>query len=181
MINNANIIRSIFLSLFLCLIHNLNGQTATPEYALEVSDAFFDIQYGITPQFEDITPIMNGETTCLYQIQYQNGEWCLISADMSFDPILAYGLSNIDEEDEPEGFADLVKWYAIQIAEAKLNAKIIGLKARFNADVKAGQNDAKAGIYDKWYRHHRDDDGAAYDAGWISARNENENIQIIEG
>ena len=67
MINNANIIRSIFLSLFLCLIHNLNGQTATPEYALEVSDAFFDIQYGITPQFEDITPIMNGETTCLYQ------------------------------------------------------------------------------------------------------------------
>ena len=73
------------------------------------------------------------------------------------------------------------KMNAIQIAEAKLNAKIIGLKARFNADVKAWQNDAKAGIYDKWYRHHRDDDGAAYDAGWISARNENENIQIIEG
>lgn len=117
MINNANIIRSIFLSLFLCLIHNLNGQTATPEYALEVSGAFFDIQYGITPQFEDITPIMNGETTCLYQIQYQNGEWCLISADMSIDPILVYGLSNIDENDEPEGFTDLVKWYTNQIAE----------------------------------------------------------------
>ena len=97
MINNANIIRSIFLSLFLCLIHNLYGQTATPEYALEVSDAFFDIQYGITPLFEDITPIMDGETTCLYQIRYQNGEWCIISADMSIDPILAYGLSNIDE------------------------------------------------------------------------------------
>lgn len=78
---------------------------------------FFDIQYGITPLFEDITPIMDGETTCLYQIRYQNGEWCIISADMSIDPILAYGLSNIDENDEPEGFTDLVKWYTNQIAE----------------------------------------------------------------
>lgn len=125
MINNANIIRSIFLSLFLCLIHNLYGQTATPEYALEVSDAFFDIQYGITPLFEDITPIMDGETTCLYQIRYQNGEWCIISADMSIDPILAYGLSNIDENDEPEGFTDLVKWYTNQIAERISNRSSI--------------------------------------------------------
>lgn len=125
MINNANIIRSIFLSLFLCLIHNLYGQTATPEYALEVSDAFFDIQYGITPLFEDITPIMDGETTCLYQIRYQNGEWCIISSDMSIDPILAYGLSNIDENDEPEGFTDLVKWYTNQIAERISNRSSI--------------------------------------------------------
>ena len=36
---------------------------------------------------------------------------------MSIDPILAYGLSNIDENDEPEGFTDLVKWYTNQIAE----------------------------------------------------------------
>jgi hypothetical protein len=34
-------------------------------------------------------------------------------------------------------------------------------------DFRAGVRDCKAGIYDKWYRYHRRNDGAAYDKGWM--------------
>ncbi len=125
MINQNILIKSFIVCLCFSILHNTYGQTAPPEYAIEVSDAFFDIEYGLTPVFEDITPIMDGETTCLYQIQYQSGEWCLISADMSIDPILAYGLSRINESDEPKGFTDLVKWYTNQIAENLNNRSTI--------------------------------------------------------
>ena len=50
-----------------------------------------------------------------------------------------------------------------------------------NADYDAGVKDAQAGIYDKWYRHHRTDDGAMYDKGWKSAKDEAKDYQIIEG
>lgn len=74
----------------------------------------------------------------------------------------------------------------VEIARKRLNAEIEGMKARFEKDVQAGINDAKAGIYDKWYRYHRSDDGAAYDAGWWDAYSTSANIwengfQIIEG
>ena len=41
--------------------------------------------------------------------------------------------------------------------------------SNFVSDVKAGYNDAKAGVYDKWFRYHRQDDGAAYAAGQMAA------------
>ncbi len=110
--------KTVIFCICFFFLKNTYGQIASPEFAIEVSDAFFDIQYGITPLFEDITPITDGETTCLYHIRYQSGVWCLISADMSIDPILAYGLSRIDEYDEPDGYADLVKWYTNQISES---------------------------------------------------------------
>ena len=33
-------------------------------------------------------------------------------------------------------------------------------------DYAQGQADCKMGIYDKWYRYHRHDDGDAYNSGW---------------
>lgn len=32
-------------------------------------------------------------------------------------------------------------------------------------DEKAGYNDRRVGVYDKWYRYNRSDNGAAYDRG----------------
>lgn len=32
-------------------------------------------------------------------------------------------------------------------------------------DEQAGYNDRRVGVYDKWYRYNRTDDGAAYDRG----------------
>lgn len=69
----------------------------------------------------------------------------------------------------------------MEIAKQMLNERIAGLQARFEADVMHGMMDAKGGVYDKWYRHHRSDNGAAYDAGWMSAKEEGKDYQIIEG
>lgn len=37
------------------------------------------------------------------------------------------------------------------------------------ADFNSGKRDKKAGVYDKWYRYNRRDDGAAYDDGFNAA------------
>lgn len=39
-------------------------------------------------------------------------------------------------------------------------------------DRQNGYRDAQYGIYDKFYRYNRNDDGAAYDEGWQSAVND---------
>lgn len=49
-------------------------------------------------------------------------------------------------------------------------------------DYAAGRNDCVKGIYDKWYRYNRQDDGTAYDLGWCAQNAEtlNESVNIIE-
>lgn len=68
----------------------------------------------------------------------------------------------------------------LAIANAKLNERIAAIRNTFNKDMEAGARDAKAGFYDKWYRHNRVDDGAAYDAGWTMNKDESKDYQIIE-
>lgn len=34
-------------------------------------------------------------------------------------------------------------------------------------DYQKGIEDCKMGVYDKWFRYHRKDDGNAYDKGWV--------------
>lgn len=46
-------------------------------------------------------------------------------------------------------------------------------------DFNAGKRDKKGGFYDKWYRWNRQDDGAAYDAGFNSVPF-TKPVQIIE-
>ncbi len=70
----------------------------------------------------------------------------------------------------------------LEIARKLLDAEIEGMRRRFDLDAAAGERDAKAGIYDKWYRHHRRDNGAAYDAGWQAAKLSVPGfVKIIEG
>lgn len=69
----------------------------------------------------------------------------------------------------------------LELARIELEAEINGIRARFDADVKAGERDAKGGIFDKWYMHHRKDFGAAYRAGWEGAKVEGTDYQVIEG
>jgi len=52
-------------------------------------------------------------------------------------------------------------------------------KIHYLTAYEAGQRDALAGIYDKWYRHHgREGD---YDKGWNEYKKENIDYKIIEG
>jgi len=45
-----------------------------------------------------------------------------------------------------------------------------------------GQNDCKAGYFDKWYRYFSKDDGYSYSEGWKyqNVTTQNDNIQFIE-
>ena len=70
--------------------------------------------------------------------------------------------------------------HATQIAEIKLNERIAAIREAYRKDMEAGARDAKAGFYDKWYRHNRVDDGAAYEAGWMANKDESKDYQIIE-
>lgn len=48
-------------------------------------------------------------------------------------------------------------------------------KLRAKADFNAAVNDCRCGLYDKWFRYHREDSGLAYDVGWMHA---NETIKV---
>lgn len=49
-------------------------------------------------------------------------------------------------------------------------------------DALQGMEDCKLGIYDKWFRYNRTDDGAAYDNGWTAqnATTQNEEVKFLE-
>ncbi len=46
-------------------------------------------------------------------------------------------------------------------------------------DFRAGIRDCKNGIYDKWYRYNRKDDGVAYDRGWMR-QNKTTMVEYVE-
>ena len=50
-------------------------------------------------------------------------------------------------------------------------------------DFQKGEIDCKNGIYDKWYRYHREDDGLAYDKGWMfqNKTTQNEEVKFLSG
>lgn len=54
------------------------------------------------------------------------------------------------------------------------------LKQRVN-DYIQGTLDCKLGIYDKWYRYNRQNDGRDYDKGWTEANEiiQNETVKFI--
>ena len=50
-------------------------------------------------------------------------------------------------------------------------------------DYKQAEEDCKNGVYDKWFRYHREDDGLAYDLGWMNQNKvtQCEKVQFIRG
>ena len=75
-----------------------------------------------------------------------------------------------------------------EIQNETLDKMVLGIKHEADERIaqalkhyEAGKRDCENGIYDKWYRHHRTDDGAMYDKGWKSAKDETKDYQIIDG
>lgn len=61
-------------------------------------------------------------------------------------------------------------------------------RAKAQADMAAHDyykavSDCKQGIYDKWYRYNRNDDGYSYDLGWMNQNQETQNdvVRFING
>lgn len=50
--------------------------------------------------------------------------------------------------------------------------RIKHIRQMMEKDMEAGKRDAMAGIFDKWYRENRADEGLAYRAGWEVGKNE---------
>lgn len=50
-----------------------------------------------------------------------------------------------------------------------------------NEKINQAMNDCKNGIYDKWFRYHRNDDGRAYDLGWMfqNETTQNETVKFV--
>lgn len=50
-------------------------------------------------------------------------------------------------------------------------------------DYEQAEEDCKIGVYDKWFRYHREDDGMAYDLGWMNQNKttQNELVKFIRG
>lgn len=48
-------------------------------------------------------------------------------------------------------------------------------------DYRVGERHCMQGLYDKWYRYNRDDDGEAYDLGWTTqnATTQNDTVRFI--
>lgn len=42
----------------------------------------------------------------------------------------------------------------------------------------AGKHDCKAGFYDKWYRYNAQNNGLAYDLGWMEQNKETKNGSV---
>lgn len=66
------------------------------------------------------------------------------------------------------------------------NSIIQEAKARIKQaehDFKQAEEDCKNGIYDKWFRYHRKDDGLSYDLGWMNQNKTTQNaiVSFIRG
>lgn len=50
-------------------------------------------------------------------------------------------------------------------------------------DFRQAEEDCRNGVYDKWFRYHRSDDGKAYDLGWMNQNKETQNeiVKFIRG
>lgn len=69
----------------------------------------------------------------------------------------------------------------LQDLENEIMAEAQAKVEQAKKDYFAGANDCKNGIYDKWYRYNRKDDGRAYDLGWMKQNEttENETVKFI--
>lgn len=45
-------------------------------------------------------------------------------------------------------------------------------------DYVKGMEDCKSGIYDKWFRYNRNDDGWSYDMGWMAQNEKTKNDSV---
>lgn len=66
----------------------------------------------------------------------------------------------------------------LQDLYASIDARAEMQKKVAQHDYNIAQEDCKHGVYDKWYRYNRKDDGFAYDLGWMHANETFKNDKV---
>ena len=64
-----------------------------------------------------------------------------------------------------------LKKQAVEEAKARIS--------NIEHDYRQAIEDCRNGIYDKWFRYHRNDDGSAYDSGWMQQNHITKNESVL--
>lgn len=91
-----------------------SAQTVSKKIASEVSNNFYFYFYNNQPEINSIEYKTINDTICYYKVFYRDSGWCIVSADYTIEPILAFGNSIIGT-DTVFAFREILEWYADQI------------------------------------------------------------------
>lgn len=109
-----HIIISLLLILSLCgqivkaqIVSRENAAMVAKQYLSNFREESYEVEF-IQGSYSANNPL-------IYRIDFKNGTWCIVSGDMRFEPILAFGFSRFDNDSIPEAFAMLIENYKNQI------------------------------------------------------------------
>ena len=91
------------------------GQPVSDDVAQRVAMNFVNRHTEKPASKATIRPTLRGDMSGLYQIDFDNGAWCVMPTDMRVQPILMFGTSERDEADVPSAFMDVLAWYQEEI------------------------------------------------------------------
>ena len=86
--------QTVSLSILIILGFTANGQSVPKEDAITVSENYMHHATGKTQRIVKEDEIYAKDTKCLYHFIFDDSSWCITSADMQTDPILAFGLTD---------------------------------------------------------------------------------------
>lgn len=112
-------VKIFVLSLSMLIIHHIEAQNVPKWAATEVSTNHYKAFFNYRPTIDDVSPVSYNDTICYYIITFQDSGWCVVSADYSLEPILAFGNSFWNNEDTVSAFRILLQWYESQILGVK--------------------------------------------------------------
>ena len=98
----------------------ISGQTVSAQMvsrvdAAKVATAYLS-SFKDTPfVVESVRGTYSSNTPLIYHVNYRSGTWCIVSGDMRFEPILAFGFSQWVEDDIPDALVVLIESYKEQI------------------------------------------------------------------
>ena len=94
-----------------------HSDIVTQEEAIRVSMNYLQVRDEAIPILAEVRTEKVGDTICVYNVCFSDGQWILISASKSCVPILAHGYADTtaDSIDAPEAFLYIVDWYKTQI------------------------------------------------------------------
>ena len=106
----------ISLLVFVSMCHHFaNAQVVTREVAAVVATQYLTRVRETSYEVESIWGNYSSNKPLVYYVNFLNGSWCIVSGDMRFEPILAFGFSELDYDDIPDAFAMLIDEYKSQI------------------------------------------------------------------
>ena len=114
--------QTVSLSILIILGFTANGQSVSKEDAITVSENYMSHATGKTQRIVKEDEIYAKNTKCLYHFIFDDGSWCITSADMQTEPILAFGLTD-GFSSMPDALSEIIDNYKTVI-DSILNSPV---------------------------------------------------------